>query len=1319
MLQPFVHALSSDDRFRVSVRDWHRLRVVLSTPGAAANLGQLRAILRSVLVCSEHEGRTFDRRFHEFFATAPAEPLDIKAALEELDNLIAMPSNNRDVALDTNPSQSAQTPIKGHAYRAATPTVPRNITLDTGPSRKRETPSEIQANRVATPSNTPDVAPGPSHNTQAPTDDLGPAEVPIPVTEERPTVELIDEQPMQFDLDEEQLGPWLDNIPLAKFDRHGPTYFSMGLVCRQRKAMLGDAQLQEAADSLGFFRSDTFSTRLDIPHSIAATIQHGGLPSPRFENRRQLLSVAVLIDQSARDLRWNTIPHELADGLRRRGVSVVSYTFHGIPHRLIDAQGRAVDIEDLEELRRKLIVLLVTDGHGMYSQAERRPLERMSRWPRVALLDTRPDGLHDLVPQLARQYRLPLYPCDESGLIDCLRHFTSESGSLGQTARLAAARRSPAVVRGRHPNDESFLKAFLSQDELNFAQACVLTPAISLGLADCLRSKFFPSLPPSAIGRLLALPGTRLTWAGIGFDAPTRDALLCGFQQQDVGWQSDVARFVTTHIQHTADQLGRGKHAGLAALQGRCLIGMIRALIPDESVDLHDLIGIWKLPELSASTDTAIEAVLDRIQSKPLQRVAQTRLRVAQRTSDKPRRDPVPDNLARILAGQFWMGDPSQQGDDDERPRRQVDVSEFFLEKQPVTWSLWQRVYAWAVDHGYEFDESGAGKGEHHPVQTVNWYDAMKWCNARSEMEGLKPCYYQDADHQRLDRAGQTDLQDACVDWTADGYRLPIEAEWEKAARGGLDGHHYPWESPADQNHRELISDDRANFCRKLRHTSAVGDYAANDYGLCDMSGNVREWCWDVAGLAWYGQPEAATTDTHGPDTPGGQRVVRGGGWADDAGLLRCSYRNWIHPRFRDNRLGFRVARGRVGPARSERVAEAEARDGAPAEAMSEQNSPRSARVIFVASVPDQTAQITLAAARNPSLTCTITLGTTEPLQPGQWHVSLATPGFQPAVALIEARAFYQRTYRVSLQPLISENLARIPAGRFWMGDPSQQGYGSEQPRHPVDVSEFFLEKQPVTWALWQPVHGWALQRGYKFDSPGAGNGENHPVHTVTWYDAVKWCNARSEMEGLTPCYYKDVRCQRLYRSGKPVLKDVYVDWTADGYRLPTEAEWEKAARGGYEGQHYPWESPADQHYEEPISPDRANYDRELGGTSPVDKYPANGYGLYDMSGNVWEWCWDVWDEKWYSKPEAATADTHGPDASGEPRVVRGGGWARDARDLRCSFRDWFLPGHRSGHLGFRVARGRVGPAGSERVDEAEARDEPPAEATLMKNSEN
>jgi formylglycine-generating enzyme required for sulfatase activity len=107
-----------------------------------------------------------------------------------------------------------------------------------------------------------------------------------------------------------------------------------------------------------------------------------------------------------------------------------------------------------------------------------------------------------------------------------------------------------------------------------------------------------------------------------------------------------------------------------------------------------------------------------------------------------------------------------------------------------VSYSQWQPVFSYATSQGYGFDNSGAGKAANHPVQTVNWYDVVKWCNARSQQAGLTPVYYTDAAFMAIYTNGDVDA--VYANWSADGYRLPTEAEWEKAARGGLSGQRFP-----------------------------------------------------------------------------------------------------------------------------------------------------------------------------------------------------------------------------------------------------------------------------------------------------------------------------------------------------------------------------------------------------------------------------------------------------------------------------------------------------------------------------------------------
>ncbi len=244
--------------------------------------------------------------------------------------------------------------------------------------------------------------------------------------------------------------------------------------------------------------------------------------------------------------------------------------------------------------------------------------------------------------------------------------------------------------------------------------------------------------------------------------------------------------------------------------------------------------------------------------------------------------------------------------------------------------------------------------------------------------------------------------------------------------------------------------------------------------------------------------------------------------------------------------------------------------------------------------------------------------------------------------------------------------LLLVPGGSFQMGSRED----SNAAVHSVNVSGFFMGETEVTYGEWVFVFGWARANGYSFSNTGTGSSEKHPVTNLSWHDVVKWCNAKSEKEGLMPCY--KLR-ETPYRQGEN--DRVTCDWKASGYRLPTEAEWEKAARGGLVGRKYPTG--------DVLSRSDANV--EGSGTKQVKQYAANGYGLSDMAGNVIEWCWDWYDREYEKGVEDPTGIN-----SGSNRVLRGGDWGSTAYFALCASRNSNAPTGSSNIYGFRLARGRL-----------------------------
>ena len=458
---------------------------------------------------------------------------------------------------------------------------------------------------------------------------------------------------------------------------------------------------------------------------------------------------------------------------------------------------------------------------------------------------------------------------------------------------------------------------------------------------------------------------------------------------------------------------------------------------------------------------------------------------------------------------------------------------------------------------------------------------------------------------------------------TGQEYRLPSESEWEYAARAGTGT---KWSC----GNRGDCLEGVAWYAEKNgSRTHPVGQKGANGFGLYDMHGNVSEWVEDCK-QSYSGTPTDGSAQT-GPDSC--DRVNRGGSWYSKSRLLRAAKRSGYFSRYSYSVLGFRLART-LAPAPA-------ASDGTNMDALFRRPIQAGGDIEFHEAYLSRYPKGTFAA---PALVKIDKLKQQKQLAAADPPKSPPPPPVKPAV-----KESPKKAGQVFSDCGYCPEMVVVPAGSFQMGDSSGGGGGDEKPVHQVTIpNAFAVGKYEVTFAEWDAcVSDDGCNRFRPKDKGWRGWGRgDRPVIYVGWNDAKG-----------------------------------YVDWlsrkTGQEYRLLSESEWEYAARAGT-GTKWSCGNKGD------CLGDVAWYSRNSDSkTQPVGQKGANGFGLYDMYGNVWEWVEDC-KQSYRSTPSDGSAQT-GSDSC--VRVLRGGSWYNSSGVLRAANRGEYPPGYSFNVLGFRIAR--------------------------------
>jgi formylglycine-generating enzyme required for sulfatase activity len=1259
----------------ITLRDYRRIQRVLLSDGEWTHT-RLQQVLAALLAHSHEQQVVFAQAYRQFFAVPEADngiqtPLDIGRIRQELQWLGQRSSASLPDGLLPDPQPAAtggdvalpRPWWKGTAFRWVMALVLGLLLVFGG---------QATYHYLTQPGNTPvqvDTTPKPVVPANKPISEqitIKPGALPTPAAETSPPAStapalwwwLLPLAGLGFTAYAGYQRWQLERIPrlpaAPPTDTAGKAYFDPALVGGRMPEWLDKDTLDYCADSVGFFITEDSSHEPDMPATIRATAEAGGIPHIRLLRHKQLFHLLVLVDDLAEGVRWNPVAEELANGLRRRGLPVTVGHLQGNLREFHTDEGRHWTLRELGEERGHYVVVVFAEAGLLDRQKDRDVLEELQQWPQLAWLAFREQRHWGGAEQVLQQHGVHLWEASPRHLPEVFRHLAGEM--LRYSLPQLPARQW--LAQQPHEPLASYLPRVLG-DALPLARlAALFPPPLSPALLVRLALAFFPHLPLLRVQRLYRVAGSRVEAGGLSLPVATLQLL----RGQFLALHSDAQRrkVIDTLLEwmQEAEPEDKDKHspawwawrwryarllAELDADRGYPLLEAVErsglfaegvaadldslpvSRPPQQASTLKNLYllgkrhgytlldkaqalpgsAFWQRAVQAGSLATLLLAVVlggwqfwPALQPGLVKQAATVPTQPQQLTPPtSPSAPPITAKLPAMVTiptGTFDMGCVENSGfcQDNEKPVHSVSVPAFDMGAYEVTVGQF-KAFVDATGYQTTAEQQGScisydASGNWNEVKGNSW---RKTDYTQTDYSPVTCVSWQDAQAYLKWLSGQTQQQ----------WRLPTEAEWEYAARGGTKTA-YSWGDQEPVCDTQAANGAQFSDCKE-KAPLKVGRFKPNPFGLYDVHGNVWEWVEDCYNNDYQGAP-ADGSARQGCDA-NASRVLRGGSWNNsEPWTLRSAYR-FNHSRDnRNNSMGFRAART-INPLPS-------TGKGAAGQ---------------VAQAPQQ----------------------------GQ-----AAPGTSPKAV--------QDTQKVPAPAMLP-----IPAGKFTMGcDPKRDDveggcYDDEKPPHEVSVPSFWLAATDVTVAQYMacvdaggcPAPAWKEKgNSYNIDT-GTDDlykkmgevltGKDYPIVGVSWNDA-----------------------------------QAYVQWlsqqTGKHYRLPTEAEWEYAARAGTDTA-YPWGNA--------IGKDNANCSGDLCGdkfsyTSPVGSFAANPFGLYDMNGNVYQWVEDCWQGDYKGAPvDGSARQGCGANAS---RVLRGGSWYYEPWLLRSANR-YDSPDFRYNDVGFRAAR--------------------------------